>query len=158
MGKDSINSDEKYESLINEFIDQRNAIKIMITDLEKYQEKIGVLFPDTIDKRFVRLFEEKVKAMTELFRVILDMRKEIIKNTKDEIELRKRYIGGDDNDIDVESIFNIKKIAEKVEKLRKDKIQIEHKIEEAIVIPNTETENLILNEGKFEINKEKKHG
>jgi hypothetical protein len=114
----------KYELLIDEFVQQRDAIKLMIEDLEKVKIKIDTLLPDSIDKRFVRLFEEKVKAMTELFRVILDMRKEIIKNAKDEIELRKKFLGSDDDDDFDINIFNIKKIAERVEKLSRDKRMI----------------------------------
>jgi hypothetical protein len=118
----------KYELLIDEFVQQRDAIKLMIEDLEKVKIKIDTLLPDSIDKRFVRLFEEKVKAMTELFRVILDMRKEIIKNAKDEIELRKKFlVSDDDDDFDI-NIFNIKKIAERVEKLSRDKRMIEQNV------------------------------
>lgn len=122
------NNQDKYELLLQEFIDQRNAIKLMILDLEKVKVRIDSLLPDSIDKRFIRIFEEKVKAMTELFRVILDMRKEIIKNAKDEIELRKRFLGNDDDEFDI-SIFNVKKIAERVERLSKDKKLIEQNTE-----------------------------
>ena len=76
-----------YENLINEFIEQRNAIKIMILELEKIKEKIDSLFGNSLDKRYMRFFEEKIKSVTELFKTILDMRKEIIKNAKDEFEL-----------------------------------------------------------------------
>ena len=117
---------DKYELLLQEFIEQRNAIKSMILDLEKVKVRIDTLLPDSLDKRFLRIFEEKVKTMTELFRVILDMRKEIIKNAKDEIELRKRFIGNDDDEFDI-SIFNVKKIADRIEKLSKDKKLIEQK-------------------------------
>jgi len=113
---------DQYENLINEFINQRNAIKSMIVDLEKIKVRIDSLFPETLDKRYIRFFEEKVKSMTDLFRVILDMRKEIIKNTKDEFELRRKISNGDnDNEFD----FDIKKIAKRVEELSSKKILIE---------------------------------
>jgi hypothetical protein len=54
------------------------------------------------------------------------MRKEIIKNTKDEFEVRRRLNSAED-DTDLEGIFDIKKIAEKVDKLRKEKIASEQK-------------------------------
>lgn len=114
-----------YQNLIDEFIAQRNAIKEMIIDLEKIKLKIDSLFPEQLDKRFMRFFEEKIKSVTELFRVMLDMRKEIIKNTKDEFELRRKLNSSGDEDID--GIFDIKKIAEKVERLRKDKEKLEQK-------------------------------
>lgn len=119
---------DKYEELINEFVSQRDAIKQMIVDLEKIKQKIDTLLPESLDRRFVRFFEEKVKSITEVFRVMLDLRKEIIKNTKDEIELRKRYLNNDDDDLDIDGLFNIKKLADKVEKMRKETLGIEHKI------------------------------
>ena len=115
-----------YQKLINEFIEQRNAIKKMIDDLEKFKVRIDQILPENLDKRYMRFFEEKIKAVTELFRVILDMRKEIIKNTKDEFELRRK-IGTGENDDDINEIFDIKKIAEKVDKLRKEKEKLEQK-------------------------------
>jgi hypothetical protein len=116
-----------YQSLIDEFILQRNAIKEMISDLEKIKTRIDSLFPEQLDKRYMRFFEEKIKSVTELFRVMLDMRKEIIKNTKDEFELRRKLNSSGDEDID--GIFDIKKIAEKVERLRKEKEKMEQKID-----------------------------
>jgi len=121
-----MNEYDIYENLIKEFVDQREAIKLMIADLEKIKEKVNQLFPEQLDKRYIRFFEEKVKSVTELFRVILDMRKEIIKNTKDEFEVRRRLNSAED-DTDLEGIFDIKKIAEKVDKLRKEKIASEQK-------------------------------
>ena len=116
-----------YENLIEEFILQRNDIKEMIVDLEKIKTKIDTLFPEQLDKRYMRFFEEKIKSVTELFKVMLDMRKEIIKNTKDEFELRRKLNSSGDEDID--GIFDIKKIAEKVERLRKEKEKMEQKID-----------------------------
>jgi len=125
------------ENLINEFVEQRNAIKEMISELEKIKTKIDSLFPETLDKRYIRFFEEKIRSATELFKVILDMRKEIIKNTKDEFDLRRKLSNNDD-DSDLEGIFDIKKIAEKVDRLRKEKINLEQKVDRAIPnIPET---------------------
>lgn len=115
-----------YETLITEFIDQRNAIKLMIADLEKIKKNIDKLFPETIDKRYLMFFETKIKSMTELFRIILDMRKEIIKNTKDEFELRRK-ISGDDGSSDFEELFDIKKMAEKIDGFRKERDKLEQK-------------------------------
>lgn len=134
-----MNEYDQYQGLIDEFIQQRNAIKEMIVDLEKIKSRIESLFPESIDKRYVRFFEEKVKSMTELFRIILDMRKEIVKNTKDEFELRRK-ISGDDGSGDFDSIFDIKKIAERVERLSSQKITIEQIHEKEIEDPKYNTE------------------
>jgi len=106
---------DQYQILIGEFVQQRIAIKEMIIELEKIKEKIDSLFEKSLDKRYVRFFEEKVKTMTELFKVILDMRKEIIKNTKDEFELRRKIFADGDDDFD--KLIDIRKIAERIEKL-----------------------------------------
>ena len=125
-----MNEDIKdYSSLVEEFVEQRNSLKKMIEDLEVFKSKIDTLLPDKIDKRFVRYFEEKIKAVTELFKAILDIRKEISKITKDEFELRRKLDVGDDDE-DIDGMFDIKKIADKVDKIRKQKVILQQKIAE----------------------------
>ena len=116
---------DKYDELIKEFKDQRDALKIMIVDLEKLKAKIEILFPESLDKRYIRFFEEKVKSVTELFRTILDMRKEIAENAKDEFVLRQKLSGPDN--ADYEGVFDIRKIAQRVEKLSAAKNSLEEK-------------------------------
>ena len=125
MNKEKDISD-KYDDLIKEFKDQRDALKLMIVDLEKIKARVDTLLPESLDKRYIRFFEEKIKSITELFRTILDMRKEIAKNAKDEFELRKK-VSGPDND-DYEGVFDIRKIAQRVERLSMDKLAIEQKL------------------------------
>ena len=124
MNEDKI---DQYEELIKEFKLQRDALKVMIVDLEKIKEKIDKILPDSMDKKYIRFFEEKIKSITELFRTILDMRKEIAENAKDEFMLRQK-ISGPDLD-DYESIFDIRKIAQRVEKLTNAKTTIEEKLQ-----------------------------
>ena len=80
----------KYESKVQQLLDifeqNRTAIMDMITDLEKLKDKLDTIFPETTDARHMRFFEEKVKAISSFFNVLLDMRKEINKSVKDEIE------------------------------------------------------------------------
>jgi len=73
------------DELIAEFKIHRNAIMDMIKDLEEIKANINRLIPTTLDSRYVRFFEEKVKTITEVFRTLLDMRKEIQKSLKEEI-------------------------------------------------------------------------
>jgi len=119
------NEYDKYEKLINEFKEQRDALKVMIADLEKIKNRVNEILPDSLDKRYIRFFEEKIKSITELFRTILDMRKEIAENAKDEFILRQK-LSGPDND-DYEGVFDIRKIAQRVENLSKAKDKIEEK-------------------------------
>ena len=101
----------------------------MIVDLEKIQAKVDSIFPETMDKRFIRIFEEKVKAATGLFGALLDMRKEIARSVKDEIEARRRLDGGD-GDSKLEDILDVRKIARKVELFQKKTAEQAEKISE----------------------------
>lgn len=110
--------------LLKEYNDHRAAIKKMIVDLEKIQVKVDTIFPETMDKRFIRIFEEKIKAVTGLFNSLLDMRKEIAHSIKDEIEVRRRL--GGEGDSKLEDLLDVRKIAKKVELFQKtanDKIE-----------------------------------
>jgi len=109
--------------LLEEFTSQRESLKDMIVELEQIKKNIDKLFPDNIDKRYIRFFEEKVKTTTELFKAILDMRKEIIKSIKDEFEIRRKIENNkeDEENFDINEIINISKLSKKIEQIRKDK-------------------------------------
>jgi hypothetical protein len=106
------------ESLLAEFKSQRDEVIKMIIDLEKFKVKIDKLLPDNLDARYIRFFEEKVKSATELFRTILEMRKEIQKSLKDEIDLRRK-IDIEDSGVGIEETIDIRKIADRVEEYKK---------------------------------------
>ncbi len=112
------------DKLLDEFEEQRIEIKAMITDLERLRGKIDLLLPEQLDARFMRFFEEKIKTLTSFFSILLDMRKEITKNLKEEIELRRKFkdageLGG------IEEYLDIRKFASKVEDFRKKKEQLQ---------------------------------
>jgi len=110
--------DEKVEALLNEFAEHRDEIKKMIVEVDDLRQDIDKLIPKKLDVRYVRFFEEKVKSMTGFFSALLDMRKEIIKSIKDEIELRRK-LGAGDASIDVEGAIDIRSVANKVEEFQK---------------------------------------
>lgn len=95
----------------------------MISELDKLKEKIYLIFPDKVDTRYIRFFEEKVKATTALFNSILDIRKEINKSLKDEIEMKRRLDEGEEND--VTNSIDIRSLATKIELLNKNKFKAE---------------------------------
>lgn len=101
------------DSLLSEFKAQRDEIKKMIEELQEARTNINNIFPEKLDQRYRYYFEEKVKAVTNLFSVLLDMRKEINKSLKDEIELRRKIKGP--GEIDLEDILDVRKIARSVE-------------------------------------------
>ena len=112
----TIYSDEKIASLLEEYKENRDSIKKMIDDANALSKKIDSLFPSKLEIRYSRLFEEKVKACTELFRVILDMRQELSKSLKNEIEIRYK-VRSDESDEE----YDISRIAQEVERLQRSK-------------------------------------
>jgi hypothetical protein len=123
--------EEIIDELLREFKGHRNAIMQMIIDIEKLKGKIDTLLPDQLDARYVRYFEEKVKTATEFFKTLLEMRKEIQKSLKDEIELRRK-INVDEKALGIEDIIDIRKLASKVEEFKKKKDELTTKsVEEA---------------------------
>jgi hypothetical protein len=107
---------DNFDLLIREFKENRESLKNMITELDKFKEKIYIIFPDKVDNRYIRFFEEKVKAVTALFGEILNIRKEINKSLKDEIELKRRL---DDDESGHGESIDIRSLAAKIELLNK---------------------------------------
>lgn len=116
-----IDTKRKLEELLLEYKEQRLSLKVIIEDLEKFRLKIEKLFPESMDNRYVRFFDEKVKAVTELYKAILDIRKEITKNIKDEFDLvRKLELDEHEDDNKVDDIRALAKELEKLNKKDKD--------------------------------------
>lgn len=142
------------EKLIVQFEDQRTAILEMINQLETIKEKIDILIPDSLDKRYLRFFEEKVKTITNLFTTLLEMRKEISKNLKEEIEIRRKIVMKED-DFDFESSIDVRKIAEKIETFKKKREDIKIKLDKSIEKSMTKEDieipgiNVPLNKGEL---------
>jgi division protein CdvB (Snf7/Vps24/ESCRT-III family) len=103
------------ESLFTDFKEQRNQLKTMIIDLEVVKSKIETLFPDALTARNRFFFNEKVKTATALFSSFLEIRKEIIKSIKDEIDLRRRF-ELEERDLEMGD-DEVRKIADKIEQL-----------------------------------------
>jgi hypothetical protein len=110
---------ERMDILIKEYREQRDALKLMILDLDKIKEKIEKLFPESLDKRYIMFFEQKVKTATGIFSAILDIRKEISKNIKDEMEMLRRMPGDGSNDL-----TDISELADQIEKHQKDSLKL----------------------------------
>ncbi len=115
----SYTSEETIAGLLVEFKEQRQALKEMINDLDDLKSNINRLFPDQLDKRYQRFFEEKVKSATGLLSLLLDIRKEITKTIKDEIDIRRR-IKDPNDESNVEEMINVRNIVKRVEKFSKD--------------------------------------
>ena len=116
------------DNLLKEYYEQRNDLKKMILELEKIKSNIDKLFPDKLDARYLRFFDEKVKSATSMFNLLLDIRKEISKNLKDEIDIRTKLDKKEKDESELGSLFDIAELAAKVEKLQKNNNKINNKI------------------------------
>lgn len=119
-------NDKKITFLLSEFDDHRDALKTMIVDLEKIRERVDTLIPDSLDARYMRFFEEKIKSITGLFNSLLEMRKEITKSVKDEIEIRRK-ITGDEEMIDIEDLMDVRSMASKIDKFKAEQDKLHKK-------------------------------
>ena len=116
-------NEEIIEELLSEFKGHRDAVMQMVTDIEVLKDKIDKLLPDKLDARYIRFFEEKVKTATEFFRTLLEMRKEVQKSLKDEIDLRRK-IDVHERSMDIGDIIDVRKLSEKVERYKKKRDEI----------------------------------
>jgi hypothetical protein len=119
-------NEERITELLKEFKVQRDAVISMITEVEQLKSNVEGIFPEKLDARFKVYFDDKLKAATEFFKVLLDMRKEITKSLKDEIDIRRK-ISSKDKGINVEDLLDIRKLSDKVEDFKKEKERLKKK-------------------------------
>jgi hypothetical protein len=116
--------DPKVEALLRTYSENRKKLFEMIEELETLKDKLDTIFPEgQLDMRFARFFEEKVKAVTSFFGTILDIRKEINKSLKEEIDIRRgnKEIEKEIGDEVVRSLARrIDKFSQKVRKIDKN--------------------------------------
>lgn len=118
--------DELVEGLLAEFKTQRDQIKDMVAEVDQMRKDVNQLFPESVDARTRKFLEDKVKAMVGFYNVLLDMRKEISKSIKDELEVRRRLDSDDFDPEDIDSLLDIRELSKKVEKFAVDKTKIQN--------------------------------
>lgn len=110
------------ENKINNLISQqgvnRNSLHSMINEIDYLKTKVEKLFPEDMDMRNVRVFEERIKTVTGFFSTILDIRKEINRSLKDEIEIRRK-LKINDNEESFLKNFSIQDIVAKIKREEK---------------------------------------
>jgi hypothetical protein len=135
---DSENNDDseidfKIDALFEEFYENRENIKKMIIDLEELKVGIEKMFPKKFDKRYQYLISERIQAVTNIFGTLLDMRKEINRSIKNELELRRK-VNIQDKSFDIDELMDMSSIAKKINqfnsKIEKTQKQIEKKLPE----------------------------
>jgi len=115
------------ESLLIEYKSNRDQLRDMISEIEEVKKDIEKLLPKKLDARYKYFFEERVKTIVSMFNALLDIRKEISKSLKDELEFRRKLEMKDD-DSDIESKLDIQALAKKVEKLQEKTEKTKEKV------------------------------
>ena len=115
------------ENLLKEFKKQRDQIEGMVEEVEKMRSQVSLLFPETIDMRTRKFLEDKVKTMVGFYNILLDMRKEIGKSIKEELDVRRRLEDGDMDINDIEEMLDISEMAKTVEKFKQKKDHVQDK-------------------------------
>jgi len=118
---------DKINELLEEFVEHRAAIKLMIGDLEEIKKNVDKVIPTRLDARHIRFFEEKVKSVTALFNALLEMRKEIARCVREEIEIRRKIDKGE-KEFDLDELFNVRDFADKVTDFKEESRKLRKKI------------------------------
>jgi len=90
--------DSKIDKLLEEYDKTRGIIKTRIERLEDLDRSVQALFPATSDFRNRHLLDEKIKASTMFFDVILKYHQEVNRTVEREIEMRRRLSGDEDGE------------------------------------------------------------
>ncbi len=122
------------QNLLEDFATQREALLQMVTDVEKLKVDIDKLFPEKMNIRYAKLFEEKIKTAVSMFNVLLDIRKELLKTTKDEIDIRRKVTGKGD----LNELIDVRKLASKIENFESKKDKLKKKKNKLKFEPNPE--------------------
>jgi hypothetical protein len=105
--------DPDINDLLKEFKESRSQLSSYIEEVDEIRSKVGDLFPKTQDFRNKFVLEEKIKATSSFFSMILNIRQEYNKSIKEEIEMRRKLFDG--VIVPTDDAANIRDIASAVE-------------------------------------------
>jgi len=134
MESDNQDGEIIIQNLLEDFATQRQALLDMVLDVEKLKADIDKLFPEKLNARYAKFFEDKVKTAVAMFNVLLDIRKELLKTTKDEIDIRRKVTGKGD----LNELIDVRKLASKIEKFESKKDKLDKKKAKLKSGPNPE--------------------
>lgn len=106
-----VDPNEYNNSLLNEISENRQALNGMLTTIQSIREQTTELLPKSTDFKNRHMMEEKIKAISSVFGVELDIRKQKENSIKVEIELRRK-LGGEDDKISFDNIQDLAKAIE----------------------------------------------
>lgn len=125
--EDIMQIDDIVISLLIEFKEQREQIKGMVTEVEMLRDQMSMLFPEKINATTRKFLEDKIKTMVSFYNVLLDMRKEISKSVREELDFRRRLENEEFDPDDISDLLDISDISKKVEKFKENKQKLQNK-------------------------------
>ena len=101
--------DDKIPQLLTELTNSRAELTNYITDVGALRQKVGQMFPETLDFRNRYVLDEKIKVMSSFYGVLLNLRQEINKTIKEEIEIRRKLKPGtgDEEGVDIRALADM---------------------------------------------------
>jgi len=98
-------NDDLYIGLIEEIRTNREEMGEMLKTATQFREQVNTILPSTTDFKRRYLVEEKMKLITSIFGVELDIRKQRETSLKTELELRRK-ISGEEDDRSKNAVYN----------------------------------------------------
>lgn len=99
------------DKLLKDLSDNREALEGMLETIKDIREKTTELLPKSTDFKNRNILEEKMKAISSVFGVELDIRKQKENSIKTELELRRK-LHQEERDISSNDINTITKALE----------------------------------------------
>lgn len=94
------------DKLLDELKKNRDEIKKMIDIIQEHIDEVNKLMKEKKnDFRNSYIFENRLKLITEYMKLVLDMRKEIGKSIKEEIQLREKLENNEANFDDIHALI-----------------------------------------------------
>jgi len=110
---------KRIESLISEFSKNRSELDDMLKDVKESRSAIDQLLPKKVDYKSKWVIQERVKAITEILKAELSIRKHKDDSLRVEIELLRKVSDEEQQEIDSNMIRKIVEVVEKNELLKK---------------------------------------
>jgi hypothetical protein len=93
----SSEKDPKIDQLLIELSTNRDNIRQKLSDLESFKDQVQKVFPTNLDFRNKFLVDDKLKIVTGFYSTLLNYMQELNRSTREEIEVRRKIVTGDDD-------------------------------------------------------------
>jgi len=113
-------NDDKIKRILLELQEQKEHLENLINEINEIKTNLDSLFPETLQARHLRFYEERIKTITSLFNLILDIRKEIVRIIKQEFDINSKIEHSGDIEKFLFENLDVRKIASRIESFKRD--------------------------------------